>query len=179
MKTVCWRWDPVSPNTSRAGCPEPGFGSRAIPPASCSTPFRSLQPSNPTPRRKRSSPKNSAVATGSGSTTVFTELFGRFAENGSLENESGPQGRSQRPARSRPRDSYLRDSVGVRAPLDRRDRGQLPQATCRTLSAPASDRRRDRRPLRRSAGRPARRKASDPHGQSRPAPRGRSARQPF
>lgn len=51
------------------------FRSRAIPPASCSTPFRSLQPSNPTPRRKRSSPKNSAVATGSGSTTVFTELF--------------------------------------------------------------------------------------------------------
>ena len=75
MKTVCWRWDPASPNTSRAGCPEPGFGSRAIPPASCSTPFRSLQPSNPTPRRKRSSPKNSAAATGSGSTTVFTELF--------------------------------------------------------------------------------------------------------
>ena len=31
MKTACWRWDPVSPNTSQAGCPEPGFGSRAIP----------------------------------------------------------------------------------------------------------------------------------------------------
>lgn len=163
MKTVCWRWillrrthlgpavrSPVSDHEQSLRHP-------VQPPFARCNPRILRRAARGRPRRTRL-PQRALVPL-----RFSRSFFGRFAENGSLENESGPQGRSQRPARSRPRDSYLRDGVGVRAPLDRRDRGQLPQATCRTLSAPASDRRRDRRPLRRSAGRPARRKASDPH----------------